>query len=84
MGTVLANTIRWQLSSSMIHGFMNAISTAYGYAKDLNKTLTDIRIVAPEKSLEDMARFAKLANQQAKELSSTTLDYAKGALIYYQ
>jgi len=42
MGTVLTNTIRWQLSSSMIHGFMGAIQTAYGYAQDLNKSLNNI------------------------------------------
>lgn len=84
MWTTMKNTARWQLTSSMIHGFMGGLQKAVGYAKDLNKTLTDIRIVAPEKSMEDMYQFAALANKQAKELSSTTLDYAKGALIYYQ
>ena len=31
-GTTLANTVRWQISSSILHGFMGAVSTAYGYA----------------------------------------------------
>ena len=31
-GTTLKNTARWQLSSSVLHGFMGAVSTAYGYA----------------------------------------------------
>lgn len=84
MWTTMKNTARWQLTSSVLHGFIGGLSSAVGYAKDLNKTLTDIRIVAPEKSMEDMARFSKIANKQAKELSSTTLDYAKAALIYYQ
>ena len=82
--TTMKNTARWQLTSSVLHGFMGGIQSAIGYAQDLNKTLTDIRIVAPEKSMEDMYKFAKLANEQAKELSASTLDYAKGALIYYQ
>lgn len=82
--TTFMNTLRWQATSSIIHGISGALAQAVGYSKDLNKTLTDIRIVAPEKSLEDMAKFAQIANKQAKELSSTTLDYAKGALIYYQ
>ena len=82
--TTFMNTLRWQATSSVINGISGAIGKAMAYAKDLNKTLTDIRIVAPEKSMEDMAKFAKIANKQAKELSSTTLDYAKGALIYYQ
>jgi hypothetical protein len=32
LGTTLKNTIKWQLSSSMLHGFIRAISSAYGYA----------------------------------------------------
>jgi hypothetical protein len=43
--TTLKNTARWQISSSMLHGFMGAVQSAYGYAQDLNKSLTDIRIV---------------------------------------
>ena len=82
--TTFMNTLRWQATSSIIHGVAGALSQAMGYARDLNKTLTDIRIVAPEKSLEDMAKFADIANKRAKDLSSTTLDYAKAALIYYQ
>lgn len=84
MWTTMKNTVRWQLTSSTLHSFIGGLHEAYGYAKNLNKTLTDIRIVAPEKTMEDMAKFSKLANQQAKQLSTTTLDYAKGALIYYQ
>jgi hypothetical protein len=45
MGTVLKNTARWQLSSSILHGFMGTMSSAYGYAQDLNESLNNIRIV---------------------------------------
>jgi len=31
-----------------------------------------------------MTRFAKQANEAAKSLSTTTNEYAKAALIYYQ
>ena len=61
--TTFMNTIRWQATSSIIHGMTSALSHALGYAKQLNKSLTDIRIVAPEKSIGDMADFAKIANQ---------------------
>lgn len=83
MGTVLKNTIRWQLSSSMIHGFMSGVQQATGYVKDLNRSLTDIRIVT-SKSTDDMAKFAEQANKSAKALSSTTIAYTDAALIYYQ
>ena len=84
MWTTMKNTVRWQLTSSALHSFIGGLQQAYGYAKDLNKALTDIRIVAPEKTMEDMADFAQVANRQAKELGSSTLKYVKGALIYYQ
>ena len=83
MGTVLTNTIRWQLSSSAIHGFIGGIQQAFGYAKDLNKSLTDIQIVT-QASDEHMAKFAEQANKSAKALSTTTTAYTKASLIYYQ
>jgi len=41
----LRNTAKWQISSSLLHGFMGAIQSAYGYAQDLNESLNNIRIV---------------------------------------
>lgn len=83
MGTVLANTIRWQLSSSMVHGFMGSIQTAYRYAQDLNKSLNNIQIVT-QMSDTQMGKFAVTANKAAKALSTTTTSYTDAALIYYQ
>jgi hypothetical protein len=40
--TTLKNTARWQISSSILHGFMGAVQGAYSYAQDLNKSLNDI------------------------------------------
>lgn len=81
--TTLANTARWQISSSILHGFMGTLSSAYGYAKDLNKSLNDIRIVTGQ-SEEQMAKFAEQANKAAQSLSSTTTAYTNAALIFYQ
>lgn len=79
----MKNTARWQLTSSAMHGFMGAVSTAYGYTKDLNKSLNNIRIVSGQ-SVEQMHDFAKEATEAAKVLSATTTDYTDAALIYYQ
>jgi hypothetical protein len=38
-------TAGWQLQSSIIHGVVGGVQKAVGYAQDLNKSLTDIRIV---------------------------------------
>lgn len=79
----LKNTAKWQISSSIIHGFMGSLSSAFGYAQDLNKSLTDIRIVTGE-STEQMAEFAKQANASAQALSTTTLAYTDASLIFFQ
>ena len=83
MGTVLKNTIKWQISSSAIHGFMGAIQQAYGYAQDLNESLTNIQIVTQYDS-KYMADFAERANKAAQALSTTTTAYTDAALIFYQ
>lgn len=81
--TTLKNTAKWQISSSILHGFMGAVQGAYGYAQDLNESLNNIRIVTGQ-STEQMAKFAQQANNSAKALSSTTTAYTDAALIYYQ
>ena len=82
LGTI-ANTARWQLSSSFLHGAIGSIQSAINYAKELNDSLTSIQIVT-QKSDEEMAKFAESANRAAKELSTTTNRYAQASLIYFQ
>lgn len=79
----MKNTMRWQLTSSVLHGFIGSLEQAYGYSKNLDRSLNEIRIVS-EKSAEDMARFAEQANKAAKALSTTTTNYTDASLIYYQ
>lgn len=79
----MKNTARWQLTSSVLHGFMGAVQSALGYTKDLNESLNNIRIVTGN-SVDQMADFAKEANKAAKALSTSTTSYTNAALIYYQ
>ena len=81
--TTLKNTARWQISSSILHGFMGSLQSAYGYAQDLNQSLNNIRIVTGA-STDEMASFAVQANKAAQALSTTTTSYTDAALIYYQ
>lgn len=83
MWITMKNTLRWQLTASALGGFTGAISDAVSYAHQLDSALRDIRIVSDE-SAESMEKFAVDASKAAKRLSSTTKDYAEGALIYYQ
>lgn len=81
--TGLKNTAMWTIQSNAIHAVQSALQGAYSYAQRLNKGLTDIAIVS-DLSTDQLAAFAKSANAAAKELSTTTNEYVKGALIYYQ
>ena len=83
MAESIKSTARWKISSSIINSFSGAIQQAYIYAQDLNKSLNDIRIVTGYNT-ERMERFAKVANSSAKALSTTTNEYAKASLIYFQ
>jgi hypothetical protein len=79
----LQNTARWQISSSILHGFVSSLQSAWGYAKDLDKSLNNIRIVTGYNT-ERMAEFAEYANKAAKALSTTTTSFTDASLIYYQ
>ena len=79
----LKNTARWQLSSSILHGFMGAVQSAFGYAQDLNESLNNIRIVTGYNT-DQMAKFAEESNRAAKALSTTTTKYTDASLIYFQ
>ena len=83
LGKTLANTIKWTISSSLMQGVTRSISQAYGFAKNLNGALNDIRIVTG-KSADEMARFAERANAVASNLGKGTNDYTRAALIYAQ
>jgi hypothetical protein len=67
----------------MIHGAMSAFSDAVHHIKNLDKALTDIQIVTGN-TAKEMESFAKRAQTLAKALNSTTEEYAKASLIYFQ
>ena len=83
MGTTLANTIKWGISSSVMNSFVGSVQQAYGYVKNLDGSLNDIRIVTG-KSADEMANFAEKANTAAKALGKSTTDYTNASLIFYQ
>lgn len=83
MGNTMANTIRWSISSSALNAFTGSIQGAYSYAKKLDESLNNIRIVT-EKSADEMERFARTANKAAQGLGASTTSYTNAALIYYQ
>ena len=83
MAETMGNTIKWGVASSVMNSFTGSVQKAYGYVKNLDRSLNDIRIVTG-KSVEDMDNFAERASKASKALAASTTDYTEAALIYYQ
>ena len=83
MFNTLGNTVRWGVIASGFQYVLNSAHSAVQYMADLDKSLTNIRMVTDE-SKESMREFAKYANEAAKGLGNTTVAYTDAALIYAQ
>jgi hypothetical protein len=83
LGATFMNTLRYQLSSSVIMAFTQGIGEAVDYVKELNTSLNNIRIVTSYGS-EEMEKFADKANKAAKALSTSTTRFTDASLIYFQ
>lgn len=79
----LKNTIKWQAASSAVNMVSSSLTAAVSHAESLNTALNEIRIVTGYNA-DSMARFTSSAREAANALSSTTTEYARAALIFYQ
>ena len=83
LAQTMTNTVKWGITSSIFNTMTDSIQNAWNYAKALDSSLNDIRIVTG-KSSDKMANFAIQANKVAKSLGAATKDYTNASLIYYQ
>ena len=83
IGETIFNAAKWSVAYGAINNISNGIKSAWNYAISLDSALNDIRIVTGN-SYEQMEKFAVSANRAAQALGTTTKNYTKGALIYYQ
>lgn len=79
----LSNTVKWNVASTAVNALASQVSQAFGYVKNLDSSLNDIRIVTGE-SAEQMDEFARKANDAAIALGQQTTEYTNSSLIYYQ
>ena len=83
IGHTVTSTIRWGIASRLMNEMVGSIKGSFGYIKDLDTSLNDIRIVTG-KSADEMERFARESNRAAFKLGQTTKTYTEASLIYYQ
>jgi TP901 family phage tail tape measure protein len=83
LGDSLRRSLLTFTSINIINKVKGSIGEAYGYVKNLDSSLNDIRIVTG-KSADEMDRFAEKANKAAASLGKATTDYTKASTIFYQ
>jgi TP901 family phage tail tape measure protein len=83
LGQSLQRSIMTFASINIINKVKGSIGEAYGYVKNLDTSLNEIRIVTG-KSADEMDRFAEKANKAAASLGKATTDYTKASTIFYQ
>ena len=79
----VGNTVRWGIISNGFQSVLDSVSRATGYVKELDRSLTDIRLVS-NYNAKEMQRFAEQANKAAKALGSTTVAYTDASAIFVQ
>lgn len=82
-GQSMLNAARWKMAQGALNAMSGSISAAVSHAEHLDKALTDIQIVS-KMSNAQMAEFANQASKAAKELNTTSTEYAQASLIFYQ
>lgn len=83
MDSIFKTAFTWNASTTIFNGIKNEARDCYDFILKLDESLNDIRIVTG-KGAEEMANFAVQANEVAKSLGATTLDYSNATLIYAQ
>lgn len=67
------------VSSAVTMGFVNGVRTMIENVKDLDKALTDLRIVTGS-TREETQELLKTYNQMAQQLGTTTMSVSEGAV----
>jgi hypothetical protein len=82
MGNAIEKTLQWAGAMTLLYGSIREIEKAITYIRDLNKEMTNIRLVTGL-SKSDVANLAKEYNSLAKELGATTLEVSRGSLEWF-
>lgn len=82
-GRTLYRNIEWMLAGNLVNTITGVFQKAYGFTKNLDSSLNDIRIVTG-KSADEMARFGEEAQKTAAALGKGTTDITNASLIFYQ
>lgn len=82
-GQTLYRNIEWMLAGNLVSAITGVFQKAYGFTKNLDSSLNDIRIVTG-KSADEMARFGEEAQKTAAALGKGTTDITNASLIFYQ
>jgi hypothetical protein len=81
LGNNVSKVMQWGIATSAVYGSLQEIRKAMEYLVALNKEMTNIGLVSGQ-TQEQLAGTAMQYNQMAKELGTTTLEMAEGAVSW--
>jgi Xaa-Pro aminopeptidase len=81
LGNNVSKVMQWGIATSAVYGSLQEIRKAMEYLVALNKEMTNIGLVSGQ-TQEELAGTANQYNQMAKELGTTTLEMAQGAVSW--
>jgi TP901 family phage tail tape measure protein len=77
----IQRTIQYATSIGLVYGALNQLKQGIQYVTDLNREMTNIRVVTGG-SVEEIDTLASGYNKLAKEMGATTLEVARGSLEF--
>ena len=83
IGNNIIKSAQWAIAMTVVYGSLKAIRDGIEYIVELNKELTDTRIVVGM-TAEEAKGLATNYNQLASEMGATTLEVAKGSLEWFR
>jgi TP901 family phage tail tape measure protein len=81
--SALGKIMLWGVGTAIIYGLKRQFSEMIQYLKDLDKEMTNIRIVTGM-SQQDVQLLAGTFNELATQLGATTLEIAKGSTEWFR
>ena len=79
----LSNTAKWQIVDSAINSIQAGLQGAFYFAKDLDRVMTEIRIVTGD-TAEEVENFVGQTGDLADELGSTMLKFSEASVLFLQ
>ena len=79
----ITDKVKWKVTEGAIDSLETGLQTAYYFAKDLDRVMTEIRIVTGD-SADEVENFVGQAGQLADSLGSSMVKFSEASVLFLQ